>query len=302
MDAMVTASVFTFAGVGRTGPSGLWPIPSGTEQRWPARPATMLLYGQLSYLDFHSYPKANGYSLVTDLNSSEFASMSKTTIPFFMGEYGAFTTAQNSSTGYATVSAAATALKSDRDAAYGLGFQGAATWMWSANGQNIWAETDSGGVIKNTLSPSLRWTFQTAGNFEGWSGFSGWTGQAVSGGALFGLTTGPDPQMLSAAVSINADVSKFVRIQLANNSSSTVSQIYWRRSGDTTWSEARHADVTIAPNNGLYLPYTFDLRSNPNWNGTIVQLRADPVQGGNNGWVGYGEIMVTSQADTPFAN
>lgn len=90
-DAMVSADVFTFQAVRRTGPGHLR-TDQTRDRRFPARPLA-LVDTQLAYIDIHFY-SSSGYGLATDLQSIEWEQFApaakKAGKPIIMGEFGAF--------------------------------------------------------------------------------------------------------------------------------------------------------------------------------------------------------------------
>ncbi len=144
--AMVAASVFTHAAVGRTGANGLLPD-SNPDKRYPARPLILRLYSTIDYTDIHTYPLGSNYTFSNDLNSSEFASMNKASRPFLMGEFGAFKSK------YPTLNAAAIGMRAHRDAAYAMGFAGSVFWTWDTYVQsNMWHGAEKSGAINGVLA------------------------------------------------------------------------------------------------------------------------------------------------------
>lgn len=144
--AMVAASVFTYAAVGRSGVNGLLPD-SNPDKRYPARPISLRLYSALDYTDIHAYPMGSSYSLSIDLNSSEFSSMNKMTKPLLMGEFGAFKSK------YPMLTGAAVAMGVHRDRAYLLGFAGSLFWTWDTTEQSeLWNGAESYGAINGILA------------------------------------------------------------------------------------------------------------------------------------------------------
>ncbi len=144
--AMTSASVFTFGAVGRSGANGLQ-LDSNPDKRHPARPISLRLYSTLDYTDIHTYPLGATYSLTTDLNTSEFASMNKTTRPLLMGEFGAFKSK------YANIVSAANGMGAHRDAAYSMGFAGSLFWTWDNLVQSdMWHGVESNGAINGVLA------------------------------------------------------------------------------------------------------------------------------------------------------
>lgn len=144
--AQVSASVFTYHAIGRSGANGLLPD-ANPDKRYPARPNSLRLYSTLNYTDIHTYPLGANYSLANDLNSSEFASMNKTTKPLLMGEFGAFKSQ------FPTLNSAALAMRAHRNAAYSAGFAGWLFWTWNTLEQpTLWHGSENNGAINGALA------------------------------------------------------------------------------------------------------------------------------------------------------
>lgn len=150
--AMVSASVFTFQMVGKPGPNGVLPAVAGFDpgrlnDRDPARPITLRLYSSLSYTDFHLYDTFVSYSMLGDLNSSEFASMNRALKPILLGEFGAFKFR------FPSLTNAAYAMGAFRDEAYSYGFAGSLFWTWDATIQtDLWHGAENSGAINGILA------------------------------------------------------------------------------------------------------------------------------------------------------
>lgn len=128
-NALVAASVFTHAAVGKAGPNGLLPL-GVPDVRFPARPSSLLEFSTLDYVDVHMYPAGLGYSITDDLASSEYSIWNQTKKPLLMGEFGAFKEHYPGGT-----SSAVDAMVAHRNAARNLGFEGELYWTWQTNGQ-----------------------------------------------------------------------------------------------------------------------------------------------------------------------
>lgn len=109
----------------------------------------------------------------------------------------------------------------------------------------------------------------------------------VNSGSLNGIwimeTGGDEPILVGPEIRMSADRYKQVVMRMANMGNPSIhswAQLFWRRSGDASFSESRSASVSVS-NDGIYQKYTFDMASNSEWNGEIVQLRLDPIAFGN---------------------
>ena len=148
--ALVSASAFTFAAVGRAGPNGAPAYAGSGDPRYPMRPAIIRTYSDLSFTDLHTYPSGGGYTLQADLDSSEFSSFDKTTKPLYLGEYGAFRSIYS-------LAQAVPLLVAHRDAAIQLGFRGLLHWTWdlpsNVPGGVTYSARDGGGMLEVALEP-----------------------------------------------------------------------------------------------------------------------------------------------------
>lgn len=114
-------------------------------------------------------------------------------------------------------------------------------------------------------------------------------------GFLYGTISGSDPYMISRDnQGIDLGVNKYVKIKYLNSSANTTAKIYFTTTTDSTWNEAKSKSFTIAANNPYMMEYVVDMSSVSGWNGTLKQLRFDPVDSGSaSGWVAIDYIIVT---------
>lgn len=131
------------------------------------------------------------------------------------------------------------------------------------------------------------WGFNTNGYVEGFIPVNQLS-QAVTGGVNTFTTTGSDPYIYSPGnMKIPAATYKKVRIQMKNATSSTSAQLYFRRTTDASYAEARSVAVTTTANEAGYTEYVFDFTGNASWNGLISDFRFDPANGSGNVKVNY---------------
>ena len=119
------------------------------------------------------------------------------------------------------------------------------------------------------------WEFDT--DLEGWglgNNVSDLTWEA--GGFMNGTATNGDPYLNSPA-GLDLDITNalFIKVRLKNETSSTRGQIYFATPAGG-FSEARHKDFTIIPNDTDYTEYTIDMSDNAEWTGTLTRIRLDP--------------------------
>ena len=139
------------------------------------------------------------------------------------------------------------------------------------------------------------WKFDTPGNLENWT--AGNATISVSGGALNVTTAGTDPLLLSPD-GLNIPypaASKYVRIDMKNNSADTSARIFFITTTDTTWTQAKSKRFTIAAHNGYYASYVVDMSTVTGWAGNIRRIRIDPLDpaGGSGETVNIDYIGIT---------
>jgi hypothetical protein len=89
--------------------------------------------------------------------------------------------------------------------------------------------------------------------------------------------TGPDPFVYSPYnLNIRANQTKYAVVRMQNQSASTTAQLCWTTSTETGWNPAKSKPVSIVANDLIFRDYMIDLSTNPNWKGTIKQLRLHP--------------------------
>lgn len=121
------------------------------------------------------------------------------------------------------------------------------------------------------------WSFDTDGDFEGWTMQNQLSGSTVTGGALHLASSGNDPYMLSPdSLNVSAAVYDKVRIRLRNLTAATNAQLFFITDTDGVWSAPKSVTFTITPNDAFYKEYTVGMGANPLWTGTIRRLRFDP--------------------------
>ena len=119
------------------------------------------------------------------------------------------------------------------------------------------------------------WEFDT--DLEGWglgNNVSDLTWEA--GGYMNGTATNGDPYLNSpAGLDLDITDASFIKVMLKNDTPSTRGQIYFATPAGG-FSEGRHKDFTIIPNDTGYTEYTIDMSDNAEWTGTLNRIRLDP--------------------------
>lgn len=149
--ALVSASVFTFAAVGRSGPNKLRQDKT-PDTRFPLR-ARVLAQTRISYLDIHLYALDEA-GLARDLESIEWpetlAECRRTGKPLMMGEFGAFRG------GHANASVAAPAIRAHLRRVAKLGFSGFLMWTYDTHEQReLFNAKSEGDVLFNAFKEEM---------------------------------------------------------------------------------------------------------------------------------------------------
>ncbi|GGD56266.1 discoidin domain-containing protein [Paenibacillus nasutitermitis] len=146
-------------------------------------------------------------------------------------------------------------------------------------------------------SASISWDWRTDNDSQGWARNAQIDSSAVIYGRLIvhvpnGST---DPQINGPAVSISATTYKILEITYRNFTGNTDAQLYWTSSAGS-WAQARSQTFsTIA--DGEWHTLQVDLSGNPNWTGTITQLRFDPTRNTGNGDFELESLRVLDKAN-----
>jgi hypothetical protein len=120
--------------------------------------------------------------------------------------------------------------------------------------------------------------FNTTGDFEHWTGFANVTGQAVSGGVMKGTASNNgDAWVVNNA--FDFDASKVSQIQVRMKASrNTTAQIFFATNTLPGFSGTRVVSASYTGNGG-FQTLTLNVGGHASWNGTITDLRLDPVSG-----------------------
>lgn len=146
--AMVGASVFTYAAVGRSGPA-MTGVDRTADPRVPLRPLA-LAETPLSYMDVHLYA-ASPDGLARDLKSIEWeplkAACQRAGKPLLVGEFGTFRAV------HTTAADAACAMGWLLGRVLALGFSGAIYWTYDCDEQTpLWNAKSASGAIMRALT------------------------------------------------------------------------------------------------------------------------------------------------------
>lgn len=118
----------------------------------------------------------------------------------------------------------------------------------------------------------------TAWDFsDGLQGWIGGNGLADPTQYLIGMwfrVVGNDPQFYSPWINVPAAEKPIIRIGMASDNDSC-GEVYFRRSEDPSFVADQFVNLPIIAD-GKTRMYELDMRTNPKWAGTIIQLRVDP--------------------------
>ncbi|MCX6895303.1 MAG: hypothetical protein NTZ16_07370 [Verrucomicrobia bacterium] len=139
-----------------------------------------------------------------------------------------------------------------------------------------------GGAAAAAAKPAPEWTFDTAGNLQGWNPAQHLTAAVVKDGALTALTEGEDPILMSPPFKATAKEfsSVVVRMKLQNSDGAAFTdsnelQLFWRTSAAPAESEEASIRIETAAD-GQFHDYKFAVSENSEWKDTITGLRVDP--------------------------
>ena len=90
-----------------------------------------------------------------------------------------------------------------------------------------------------------------------------------------GVNTGSRIKM--SGLSLDASKYSKFKVVMKNDSKFDQSEFFWKRTIDANISSTRTVKITVSTFDTEYTEYTFDLSSHALWNGTIEDLRFDPV-------------------------
>jgi hypothetical protein len=142
----------------------------------------------------------------------------------------------------------------------------------------IAAPTPIDAMVETSPSIGFSWEFGSDGNLEGWVVVNEITSLDVLNGNLNGLSAGNDPFMFSPGINIDANNFTSIEIRL-KATSGEAAQIFFTTSSDIPFDFKTTESIRflIIPN-GQFHTYVLDMSSTGVWNGTINQLRLDPIE------------------------
>jgi hypothetical protein len=113
---------------------------------------------------------------------------------------------------------------------------------------------------------------------EGWTNTNMLELLSVDGGLLSTRSTGADPFMVGPSIRISGRQEAIAQIRM-KTSKGGAGQIFWVTKESPHYSESKSMPFQIA-GDGTFHVYNVSIGQNPLWNGTIRQVRFDPVNVG----------------------
>ncbi len=137
------------------------------------------------------------------------------------------------------------------------------------------------------------WLFDTDHDTEGWTSQNLQDPNGGPVGGLWILTADQnDPMLLSPALSLDAADYTALAVRMANDhnpADASHMQVFWSSQASPGFSEGNSLWVDVDDGGG-WATYTLDLAAHAGWNGTIDQLRIDPIQYGDGHSIGIDSV------------
>jgi alpha-L-rhamnosidase len=128
----------------------------------------------------------------------------------------------------------------------------------------------------NVITYGLAWEFESAGNSEGWVAWNQITNLQVNQGNLIAQSTGNDPYMGSPKFSIDSKIFPVIKISM-KVSSGSAAQLFFITVSDSDYDESKSLRFSVN-GDGKFHTYILDMSTIGSWNGTITQIRIDPIE------------------------
>ena len=140
------------------------------------------------------------------------------------------------------------------------------------------------------------WNFDEENNFEDWQ-LNGALEGVVSNGYLQMNVIAGDPFMTNMD-GMMIDASKFdkIQIKMKNNTPDTIADIFFKNAQKP--EQYNMIRFETIPTDSIYREYQIILTENPEWSGSIVMLRLDPVASVSTGSVSIDHIRLVSNVSS----
>lgn len=136
------------------------------------------------------------------------------------------------------------------------------------------------------------WTFDRAGDAEGWVATNDLAPLRVRDGHLICKAVGPDPFMTAPDVAVDASERHVLRVRVRAESDAAV-QVYWGRlfNGQVSgFNDEDHTEFAVRGDDRFH-DYAVDLAENDGWRGHIIAFRLDP--GGAGSGMAFDRVELT---------
>lgn len=134
------------------------------------------------------------------------------------------------------------------------------------------APQTSAGAAGIGADKATTWSFATS--TQGWTGRNANARHSYDGdGRLYLDTFGNDPGLVSPGLSLNASTNERLRMYIWTYCSDRDCRVYFMRSGSSTVYTGGYVYLSQGSSGGTY---EVDMSGNPDWTGTITQIRIDP--------------------------
>lgn len=131
--------------------------------------------------------------------------------------------------------------------------------------------------VVDVAIPAPDWTFDTADDLEGWIPEFDIADLVIADGSLTFRSAGDDPILLSPALSLPAEFSKLrIRMRAEPGPQDAAAELFFVTDDDDVYDGQKLLIFDLVAD-GEFHDYVLDLSTLPDWNGTIVRLRFDPI-------------------------
>ncbi len=150
-------------------------------------------------------------------------------------------------------------------------------------------------TVKYYLGSQYGWGFDKEGETDGWITVH-ISNPTVPQGGVWTLTIDQsDPFIKSPTIALDAEDYTHVQVKMKNATTSQIAYFLWTRSDESYFGGAKMIDFPVETDNQWYT-YKAELAGNSEWNGTITQVRFDPVEIGDDQEVAIDWIRLTSES------
>jgi len=129
-------------------------------------------------------------------------------------------------------------------------------------------------IVVDTIG--YAWEFESDGDNEGWVAWNQLTDLQVTGSYLVTMSTGTDPHIASPTISVDAEEYPIIQIHM-KVSSGIDAQLFFVTEASSNYEEEKSLRFKVR-GDGRFHIYSLDMSSVPGWEGTVSQIRFDPIE------------------------